>query len=71
MVGAFVDAGCDEFLMVGDLDYNDCVDWADLAIFCLNWLQTGDGQAANFNRDKVVNFADFTGLANNWFYQQQ
>ncbi len=71
VVGLGMDIGCDEFLMVGDLDYDDYVDWDDLAIFCLNWLQIGDGQAGNFNCNKVVDFADFTGLAHNWFYQQQ
>lgn len=71
VVGSGMDIGCDEFLMVGDLDYDDYVGWDDLAIFYLNWLQTGDGRAGNFNRDEIVNFADFIALANNWFYQQQ
>ena len=66
VVGSGMDIGCDEFLMVGDLDYDDHVDWVDLAIFGSDWLQTGDGQAGDFNRDKVVDFSDFASLAKNW-----
>lgn len=66
VVGSGMDIGCDEFLMVGDLDYNDHIDRVDLAMFGLNWLQSGDNQAGDFNRDKVTNFADFAGLAKNW-----
>lgn len=71
VIGIYVDMGCDEFLMVGDLDYDEYVNWTDLGIFDLHWLQTADGQAADFDRDGIVNFADFADLAENWFYQQQ
>lgn len=71
VIGIYVDMGCDEFLMVGDLDYDEYVNWIDLAIFDLHWLQTADGQAADFDHDGIVNFADFADLAENWFYQQQ
>ena len=69
VVGAFVDAGCDEFLMVGDLDYNDCIDWADLAILIRDWLQDGDDRAADFNHDETVDFGDFALFARNWLQQ--
>jgi len=66
VVDGCVDIGCDEFVWMGDLDYNGDVNWTDLKRFVQDWQQTGDGRPADFNDDKVVNFGDFAVLAENW-----
>ncbi len=47
-------------------DANDWVDYRDLALFCHKWLSEEVPLAQDFNRDGIVNFADFAILTDNW-----
>lgn len=53
----------------GDFDLDGDVDSVDFGVFINEWLQTGDGLAADIYpvaSDGVVNLLDFAIFANNW-----
>jgi hypothetical protein len=52
----------------GDIDLNNRVDFEDLNWFCYDWLRTGSTRADIYPPmgDGIVDFRDFTLLANNW-----
>jgi len=50
---------------VGDLDGNCKVDWKDLRLFSLQWLDTPGG-SANLDGEPGVNMGDFVLLGGNW-----
>jgi len=60
------DVGADEYepYLPGDLNINGSIDWFDLQIFALQWLD-GSGNA-DFNNSGRVDFVDFVTIANNW-----
>lgn len=46
--------------------YTSIVDWDDLANFAARWLETGNDLQADLYKDEIVNFADFSVIANIW-----
>jgi len=57
-----------DFLAKLDADINSdgFVDVADLAIFCQNWLTSGDLSAGNLNEEGGIDNVDFAELAEYW-----
>ncbi len=57
------------FVPVGDLNADCWVDFDDLAVLCLQWLQEPGSPPADIappDGDGVVNFLDFAVLASRW-----
>jgi hypothetical protein len=50
-------------LLADDLDKNGYVDMNDFAIFCENWLSTGQG---DFDNNGIVDFLDFAEFGLAW-----
>jgi len=62
--------GQPNFNNICDLHDNDTIDWADLSLFCDDWLlglrPLDMWFAADFNSDYKVNFLDYAELAAAW-----
>jgi hypothetical protein len=50
----------------GDLYANGKVDFNDLQLFCLDWLNKDESLGANFNNDALVDNLDFSHFSQNW-----
>ena len=58
-------------MLVGDLDGDGDVDFGDLDMFLMHWLeglceQTDWCEGADLNQSTTVNFRDYAKLAENW-----
>jgi hypothetical protein len=59
-MGSGIDVGAYEYrVLLGDANYDQTVDTADLKILLDNYGKAGDFKHGDFNGDGVVNFADF------------
>ncbi len=68
VVGCRVDIGADEFVYVGDIDFDGNIDLPDFAILAGYWYDTDCGACggADLTDDGIVNFDDLAELAENW-----
>jgi len=68
VVGSFVDIGADEFVYVGDFDFNGSVDMLDLAMFAAHWpeISCGACDGADLTGDGEVGLDDLRELVANW-----
>jgi hypothetical protein len=53
---------------IADLTNNGGVDFDDLKVFADYWLDSGKCIPCDLNRSELVDFIDFTILANNWLW---
>ncbi len=53
----------DNYVAQADLDGSKSIDFGDILIIAENWLGAGDG---DINKDGIVNFKDFSFLAQYW-----
>ena len=49
-----------------DLNCNGSIDFWDVQVISVNWLDDTIGNICDFNADAIVNFNDFAELANVW-----
>jgi hypothetical protein len=69
IIGGRIDIGADEFVYIGDFDFSGSVDFTDLSILALQWLQppgTPSADIAPTPADGIVNFLDYAVLAEHW-----
>lgn len=69
IIGGRIDIGADEFVYIGDFDFSGSVDFTDLSILALQWLQppgTPSADIAPSPPDGIVNFLDYAVLADHW-----
>jgi len=68
IVGCRVDIGADEFVYLGDIEYDGDVDFVDFAAFASYWQDTNCGKCggADLTGDGIVDFNDLAELAENW-----
>jgi hypothetical protein len=76
VVGGCVDIGADEFVYIGDFDFDGLVAMADVGFFVSHWLDTGCSDWAgdkgkwcygtDVNKDGGIDWHDFALLAANW-----
>jgi hypothetical protein len=68
VVGCRIDIGADEFVYLGDINFDGDVNFADFAIFAGYWLDANCGKCggADLTGDGIVDVNDLAKLAGNW-----
>jgi hypothetical protein len=68
VIGCRVDIGADEFVYIGDVDFDGNVDFPDFAVFAGHWQDTTCGACgwADLTGDGTVDVEDLAELAENW-----
>jgi hypothetical protein len=68
VVGCRTDIGADEFVYLGDIDFNGDVDFVDFAAFASYWQDTNCGKCsgADLTGDGIADIKDLAVLADNW-----
>jgi hypothetical protein len=68
IVGCRVDIGADEFVYLGDIDFDGDVEFVDFATFASHWLDNNCGKCggADLTGDGIVDTNDLAELAENW-----